>query len=73
MEVVAMMCLIATSDGSGLPLLDYPSYEAQVIGDVSYGEWVSFNLSDRSGQWAEVTDAEGETGWVEMGYLDCQS
>lgn len=75
MEVVAMMCMIVGYDGgTGNTLIDMPSYEeAQVVGWVDYGEWVTYNLSDRSGNWAEVTDGEGETGWIEMSYLaDCQ-
>ncbi|MBD0334334.1 MAG: SH3 domain-containing protein [Cyanobacteria bacterium Co-bin13] len=47
----------------------YPSLAADVTTSVANGTEVLFNLSDRTGGWAEITLPQGATGWAEARLL----
>ncbi|MGL5080731.1 MAG: SH3 domain-containing protein [Microcoleaceae cyanobacterium] len=64
--------IVATTEGE-LNLRsqpDYPNFrESSVIQPIPNGTEVVFNVSDRSGDWAEVSIPGGQTGWVAARYL----
>jgi hypothetical protein len=71
-QMVQTYCTTTAEYGSiGVTVYDSPNGE--VISRIQDGETVSFNTGDRSGDWSEVTDPNGTTGWVETQYLSCDS
>ncbi|NJK37032.1 MAG: SH3 domain-containing protein [Oscillatoriales cyanobacterium RM1_1_9] len=63
--------IVATQEGE-LNLRDqpdYPSLSSAVIKRIPNGTEVVFNISDRTGDWAEVKIPGGQTGWVAARYL----
>jgi uncharacterized protein YgiM (DUF1202 family) len=63
--------VVSTNDGSRLNLRSSPSDGAnsQIIGSIPNGTEVLANLSDRSGNWEEITLADGSRGWVAARFL----
>jgi Bacterial SH3 domain len=71
-QMVQIYCTIAGNPGGiGVNVYDAPSggYITRLPND----ETVAFNSGDRSGDWAEVTDSNGTTGWVETQHLSCDT
>lgn len=60
---------VKTQDGGRLNLRLYPSLRAQVIGTVPNGTEVLFNVSDRTGDWAEIEIPRMGKGWVATRFL----
>ena len=61
--------VIKTPDGSNVSLRMSNGNNAPTRGSLPNGTEVLFNLSDRTGQWAEITARGGLTGWVPTRFL----
>jgi uncharacterized protein YraI len=60
---------VQTQDGDALNLRASNSTNSAVVGSLPYGTEVIVHLSDRSGEWAEVSAPGGKQGWVAMRFL----
>lgn len=69
MQVNANSYFVSTNDGTALNVRASTSTQAQVVGSLPQGTQVLMHLSDRSGQWFEVSAAGGVRGWVAAAYL----
>jgi uncharacterized protein YgiM (DUF1202 family) len=61
--------VIKTPDGSNVSLRMSIGNNAPTMGSLPNGTEVLFNLSDRTGQWAEITAPSGLTGMVPTRFL----
>ena len=61
--------VIKTPDGSNVTVRMSNGNNARTIGTFPNATEVLFNLSDRTGQWAEITAPGGLTGWVPARFL----
>ena len=68
MQVNANSYFVSTNDGGPLNVRASTSTQSQVIGSLPQGTQVLMHLSDRSGEWFEVS-AAGVRGWVAAAYL----
>ncbi len=68
MQVNANSYFVSTNDGGPLNVRASTSTQAQVVGSLPQGTQVLMHLSDRSGEWFEVS-AAGVRGWVAAAYL----
>lgn len=66
--VSANSYFVNTNEGDPLNVRATSSTQAQVVGRLPQGTQVTMHLSDRSGQWFEVS-APGVRGWVAAAYL----
>jgi uncharacterized protein YgiM (DUF1202 family) len=60
---------VKTQDGSSLNLRDRPGTQSRITTTIPNNSEVFFNVSDRSGEWSEVTIRGGKTGWVASRFL----
>ncbi|KGF71735.1 hypothetical protein DO97_15735 [Neosynechococcus sphagnicola sy1] len=60
---------VKTPDGRSLKLRSQPHTDAKILGEIPNATQVLFNLSNRDGNWAEVTIPGGKTGWVATQFL----
>jgi len=67
-QVDANTYFVNTNDGTALNVRSSNSTQAQVVGALPQGSQVQMHLSDRSGEWFEVSTS-GVRGWVKAAYL----
>lgn len=67
-QVNANTYFVSTNDGTALNVRSTNSTQSQVVGALPQGTQVLMHLSDRSGEWFEVS-AAGVRGWVAAAYL----
>ncbi len=68
LQVNANTFFVSTNDGTALNVRSTNSTQSQVIGSLPQGSQVLMHISDRSGEWFEVSGA-GVRGWVAAAYL----
>lgn len=60
---------VRTQDGGPLNLRERTSTQSKIITTIPNNSEVFFNVSDRTGEWSEVTIRGGKTGWVASRFL----
>lgn len=68
-QVSANTYFVSTNDGTALNVRATNSTQSQVIGSLPQGSQVLMHVSDRSGEWFEVSASGGVRGWVAAAYL----